>query len=379
MSSGSGIAENSASAGSGAVLIFPFGVPGTYEFAEECRLQGRRVVCASSQRWDPLRKMAGEWRWLPYFNAPDFANELQSLLIDCSVTEIFCSHSMVWRLLRDNPGLYEGRAALLETQGWLRDFVPFRVAERLARLSQSETAVPTIDVPDHVLNAIFLTTQRLPGWCSADKLATFALIFADLPKGDIVEIGVWCGKSASALAILNNHFNVGSLLCVDPWSRQEVQQAEDAGVNSAMLTFDMDEVFRHFLAAMTTVGAGRANYLRMTSVAAASEFAKDGPIISQEFGATAYAGKIALLHIDGNHDTAKVIEDLVLWGNSIVPGGWLVIDDYIHAWGQGPKVIGDRLLECGADSILCSFVAGTALFIQIGSRLELQHRMLETA
>ena len=40
------------------------------------------------------------------------------------------------------------------------------------------------------------------------------------PAGDVVEIGSWWGKSAALFVLLARRFDIGSVLCVDPWSRR---------------------------------------------------------------------------------------------------------------------------------------------------------------
>ena len=75
-------------------------------------------------------------------------------------------------------------------------------------------------------------------------------------------------------------------------------------------------------------------------------------------------GRIALLHIDGNHDAGPAAEDVALWSPLVAPGGWVAIDDYCWRYGDGPKRAGDALLAHWGDGVARAYVAGDCLFIQ---------------
>jgi hypothetical protein len=106
-------------------------------------------------------------------------------------------------------------------------------------------------------------------------------------------------------------------------------------------------------------------YLRATLSDAAITY---GPALVTDdpaLGSTSFGGRIAILHIDGNHDEEFVAEDLCLGEPEMVPGGWIVLDDYCWAFGDGPRHVGDRFLAERGDQIAASLVAGGALFIRL--------------
>jgi hypothetical protein len=76
------------------------------------------------------------------------------------------------------------------------------------------------------------------------------------------------------------------------------------------------------------------------------------------------SGRIALLHIDGNHDAPCAAEDVALWSPLVPPGGWVVIDDYCWRYGDGPKRAGDALLGHWGDGVARAYVTGDCLFVQ---------------
>ena len=109
------------------------------------------------------------------------------------------------------------------------------------------------------------------------------------------------------------------------------------------------------------------NYLRLPSVDAAVEYRRDRMVETEAFGRTQYSGSIALLHIDGNHGYAEVQADMASWCDLVRPGGWIVMDDYAWAYGDGPRRATDAFLEQHAARISCAFFSGGALFIQLAS------------
>jgi hypothetical protein len=97
--------------------------------------------------------------------------------------------------------------------------------------------------------------------------------------------------------------------------------------------------------------------------------------VSQAFGQVDYQGKIAVIHIDGNHDYAKVKLDCELWLPLMAPDGWLILDDYLWVHGDGPHRVGDAILERRTQDIERAFVCGKALFVKFcgQSMLNLGH------
>lgn len=59
----------------------------------------------------------------------------------------------------------------------------------------------------------------IPGQCDEDKLHVLQSIFRVLPQGDLVEIGSFQGRSAW----LAKSYDIGNLICVDPWSKNKIE------------------------------------------------------------------------------------------------------------------------------------------------------------
>ena len=183
-------------------------------------------------------------------------------------------------------------------------------------------------------------------------------------QGDIVEIGSWWGKSAFILSWLARSFGLGKLLCVDPWSNEHLIQNEKT-VDESSAQVDADEALKIFQIGLLPFNANHINYLRMPSVEAAKCYANGRSVSTDVFGDTKYTGQISILHIDGNHTYDAANTDVESWVKFVAGGGWIIIDDYIWPYGDGPKRVGDEFLERNSSRIATSFVMGTALFIQV--------------
>lgn len=140
----------------------------------------------------------------------------------------------------------------------------------------------------------------IPDMCEDEKFHVLLEIARHSVKGDIVEIGSWWGKSAFILAWLAQHFKIGNLLCVDPWSNAHLVQNEKI-VDSDSARVDADEALNVFQIGLLPFIAKHINYLGMTTADGAKRYSDKRIVTSRYFGETWYADKISNLHIDSNH------------------------------------------------------------------------------
>jgi len=216
------------------------------------------------------------------------------------------------------------------------------------------------------LAALFQHANVIPGMCDNEKIGALYEIARHCPAGDIVEIGSAFGKSAFVLANLARHYRLGKLLCIDPWQPEFVIQDDNGGlVDSCREKYDYDQALRVFEINLLPYSNGDVNYLRMPSFDAVDLYGAGAAVETPTFGRTCYEGKIALLHVDGNHSYDAASADIRQWSPFLAPGGWLVVDDYVWPYGDGPQRAGDEFLARNHARIHCSFVIGSALFIQL--------------
>ncbi len=356
------------------ILIFPAGMPRSLEYLQKCLRDGQSVIGASSLEYDVSRDKYPQWLYLPYITHSDFDNALKQAIIDFDIAGVYSPNFVVWnylnRVLKEiapsivlentspvNAELDGYRAAQCHAHALIKNPLP---------LSVKEIAKPSISEIE--LSSLFRHADLIPGMCDHEKLCVLCEIARYSPCGDVVEIGSWWGKSAFILARLAHCYNIGNLLCVDPWSNEHLVQHDEKGlVDSGSAEMDANEAINVFEINLLPYNFNHINYLRMPSVEGAKHYSQHKNATTASFGSTNYSGHIAILHIDGNHSYAAAKADIVSWGHFVVKGGWIIFDDYIWPYGDGPQRVGDEFLVDNHDNIDVAFVMGSALFVQIAS------------
>lgn len=135
-------------------------------------------------------------------------------------------------------------------------------------------------------------------------LGYLSLLIAELP-GDVVEIGVWKGKSLMLMNEVCNHQR--RVIGIDP--------------------FELPNQFEEF------------SYYKDLMLADALVIRGFSELSAERF--YNLAPSVALLHIDGGHTRRNVVLDFLLYAPSVVSGGFIVLDDYRdveHSPEVGPTV-----------------------------------------
>ncbi len=351
------------------VLVFPCGLPDSVAYAAEARSAGKRVVGASSLRFDPAAVHYDDWHYLPYVHEADFREQLMRTLETTGARAVFTPHDVVSTVLSealpDLPGirllnmspvaakmreyeaLHQRAARIANAEDWFME--PLRPRLSGAKLAGTLRLVDTIG-----------------GMTDHDKIAALIEVFRCAPQGDIVEIGSWWGRSAALMLQLSKHYDIGNVLCIDPWTsdRATIDQGVDA-LDRSSARVDWDDACAIFQCNLAPLADGRLNVYRGISADAAKHYRPGAVIRSETFGETRYSGQIAVLHIDGNHAFEHAETDARLWTPLMAPGGIVIFDDYVWAFGDGPKRVGDAYIAANADRIAFSFVMGTALFVKL--------------
>ena len=351
------------------ILVFPSALEAAAIFAGEARQWGRRVVGASSLDVDPNAAAFDAWTRLPFIGAPDFFDALDALVEREQITDLFTPHAPTFHLLEQTlptrlPGL-----KLLGPGPFRRqmDRVVDALAKGRAGLATAAAygGMPST-LPAEFVAGLLAQVETIHGECARDKILAICGVVPSAPKGDIVEIGALFGKSSYVLNRVGTNSGVGATLCVDPWNLGlSVQTDAPTHIQQASSGWDWDVVYAGFLVSMLACTTGGFNYLRMTSEDAHGQYVRDRTVISREFGATTMAGSISVLHLDGNHDEAAVAQDFALWGPLVVPGGWIIFDDYNWPHGDGPRKVADRAIAAYGPRVKRSFVAGGAMFVNL--------------
>jgi hypothetical protein len=354
------------------VLIFPGGMPQSLDFLHHCLRVGRPVIGASSLGHDPARPRYPVWEFLPFITDPGFDAALGEVLVKHDVSGVFTPNPVVWiHLSKALPVIAPG-VELVNASPVDDALASYRTAVEKARRFLAEAhdfSAPGVCAPrfaETELAGLIRCADGIPGMCDEFKLRALVEIAASAVEGDVVEIGTWWGKSAYILSHLARHAGIGPLLCVDPWADEWLKQGEKL-VDHGSAQVDAEEAFEVFRIGLTPFARGDINYLRMPSTEAARVYRRDLVLDTPGFGSTRYSGAVSILHIDGNHAYNAAKADVEAWANLVVPGGWVVIDDYIWPYGDGPRRVGDEFLAAERGRIDTAFVTGSALFIRLAN------------
>lgn len=360
-------------------LIFPAGMPGALDYLEKCKREGLPVIGSSSLAYDVSKSRYPAWSYLPYITEPEFKDALKKTLAEHNIGGIYSPNPVAWNYLKKNLHEIDPQVTLVNDSPVNDALGGYREAQMLARklrqsplqLASSLPAKPALSELE--LSVIFRHGNVITGMCDNEKISALCEMARVCPMGDVVEIGSWWGKSAFVLARLAQCYGIGSTLCVDPWASEHLVQHDQAGlVDSGIAQYDCDEALRVFQINLLPYSRQDINYLRLPSTEAAKRYATSSDIHSFEihseaFGTTQYSGEIAILHIDGNHSIEAAQADMQAWAPHVKAHGWIVVDDYVWPYGDGPQRVGDAFLADNLHRISSAFVMGTALFMQVAA------------
>ena len=363
------------------VLVFPLDIDSASSFIDQVKALGIRVIGASSVMKGPGEVAVDAFFNLPFVTDPSFDDEFSQLIGRHEITHVFAPHGGVWSYFYKNkasdPSKYP--FVLCEPSPYLADWLKFKPSYEWADNAIDSTFVEFLDLSTTDLIRAMLSRVRLAGLhkqfvsisgqCDDEKLFALSEIVRVVPHGDVVEIGSLLGKSAFALGWLAQHHKIGSFLSVDPWDKGKVV---DQGSDAKILNDELDEsgagirferIFASFLGSVSLLD--NIGYIKDTSENAVSLYldaAQLGVLNSAGLGEIPISGEIALLHIDGNHRYDFVSKDVEYWAPHIKPGGWLLLDDYCWAFGDGPKLVGDELIQ--TDTFDICFTMSDTLFLR---------------
>lgn len=347
-------------------------MPRAIAFLSKCLKEQTTVIGASSLANDSSRAHYKKWVELPYITHESFATSLKNVLTNSDISGIYTPHPVVWNYLNQHLGEIAPGILLLNTSPYDTELESHRASVLRARellgrsLAIASAVPPKPELAAMHVAALCRHSEDIPGMCDHEKVRALYEICRHCPPGDIVEIGTWWGKSAFVLLWLAQNFDIGKVLCVDPWSDAHlIQNDENALVDTLSSQLSAEEAFEVFQVNLLPYANGDLNYLRMPSTEAANRFRTSPLVTTPAFGFTQYSGRTSILHIDGNHAYESVNADLQSWLGGVISGGWVIIDDYIWPFGDGPRRVGDAFIETHKHKIHTSFVMGSALFFQL--------------
>jgi predicted O-methyltransferase YrrM len=204
--------------------------------------------------------------------------------------------------------------------------------------------------------------RDVPGWSPQDQLvALFNLAYLTDAEGDIIELGSWCGRSATALGLAARLSGRCTVHAVDLFPDKTDWRRNDDGTYSYCVTlggrqfgaygeqtvwaepFERDiapiyerqpkllDVFRGTIArnGLTDVVRPFRGDLGMFADAAPADL------------------RCKLAFIDGDHSYDAVRQDIAHAERFLVPGGWICFDDAFSCYEGVDRAITDAVVNSG--------------------------------
>jgi hypothetical protein len=165
--------------------------------------------------------------------------------------------------------------------------------------------------------------EQLPsdfgGGCSVSKANLMAWLISRYGLKTTLDIGVYRGRSLFPQALAHQQSTGGTVYGVDPWSRAEAKENDHLELKDAINAFIDDVDFERIYADVNLLRERLALQdhcilLRQTSACAIEYFEKRRIYFD-------------LIHIDGNHDTEHVMQDVNLYLPRLNRDGFLITDD----------------------------------------------------
>lgn len=217
-----------------------------------------------------------------------------------------------------------------------------------------EMTRPAIDQIEEVI-------RDIPGWSPVDQLYTlFSLVLATSGlKGDVVEIGSWCGRSASVLGLAARFGNNTRVHCIDLFPERDDWYENADGSYSFKVSIDgqtfsgyadqtvWKEPFLRDIAPLYEKHTGVLEIFRQSvSRAGVADLidAHRGDA-STFFAQAGEAFRCRLAFLDGDHGYAAVCEDIRSVDRHLVPGGWICFDDAFSYYDGVNRAISDLIID----------------------------------
>src|SRR5215469_6389279 len=157
------------------------------------------------------------------------------------------------------------------------------------------------------------------GGCSVSKGYLMAWLISKYQITSSVDIGVYRGRSLISQAVAHRGYTGGTVYGVDPWLNLEARENDNPALKDAIDKFidttDFPSIYQEVVSLIQKLDLGQnCTLVRHTSGEALRYFESKGIT----FG---------LIHIDGNHDADRVMQDVSLYLPRLRNGGFVLMDD----------------------------------------------------
>jgi len=177
-----------------------------------------------------------------------------------------------------------------------------------------------VDVLSNEIKKIHsLIPQDFGGGCSHQKGLLMSLVISDFNLKNTADIGVYKGRSLFPQAIAHKFYSNGIVFGIDPYSNEDAIQNDNPDLQKQLdefiATVDFQELYNEVVKISHDKKYQDHCQLIRKKSSEASTYFRDNNIL---FG---------LVHIDGNHDTKFVMEDVNNYLPLLENKSFIVLDD----------------------------------------------------
>jgi predicted O-methyltransferase YrrM len=215
-----------------------------------------------------------------------------------------------------------------------------------------------------IAQKISSSIMDIPGWSPDDQLLalyTLAISLSDL-KGDILEIGSWCGRSSAVLGFAAKLSQKDRVYCVDLFPKKEDWYENDDGTFSIKIQIDGETIYgckeqtlwrkpfyEEILPIYDSNPGGPLDIFKKVML----ENNLDGVVFPERGDLKSFLKKknntfkVKLAFIDGDHSYEAVVDDIRRVEPFLSDGAWVCFDDAFTVYNGVDNAINDYILDNG--------------------------------
>lgn len=214
------------------------------------------------------------------------------------------------------------------------------------------------DITKPIVNNINEISKSIPGWCPEDELFSLyllALTTKDL-EGELLEIGSFCGKSSSVLAMAAQKIDT-KLNCVDLFpDRNDWFQETDGtynfnvNINNRIYSLGNYRFWKEpYLNQVVPIYERYGDSLEDTFLNNLKSLNLDSNVkhirgTTLEFSET-FDSKVKFVFIDGDHSYEGVRKDMENIERFLVKGAWIAFDDAFASYPENDRAIKELIID----------------------------------
>lgn len=204
----------------------------------------------------------------------------------------------------------------------------------------------------------------IPGWTPIDQLYTLFLLSYSIDssiKGNIIEIGSWCGRSSVVLGTAVKLSNVGKMICVDLFPDKSDWYENLDGTYSFKVKIG-DKVYGGYESQTAWTEPFKNSILPVyekneSLISIFNDSIKrnklndiiipykgDSSILSNKLNKDF---KCKFAFIDGDHSYEAVVKDIYNVEKYLIPGAWVCFDDAFSSYEGVNEAIQEKIINSG--------------------------------